>query len=177
MIRLDPIMSLTTDRLALRQPTAADWEPAAAFMTSPRAEYVGGSSDRGAVWRSFAHVVGHWVLRGYGMFVFCEKGDARPLGMVGPFFPESWAEPEIGWSVWSPAHEGKGYAHEAALAARRFAYDRLGWTTAISYIDPSNTRSIRLAERLGATVDPAVAHPFGDAPCTVYRHPGPEALA
>jgi RimJ/RimL family protein N-acetyltransferase len=175
MIRLDPVMSLTTDRLVLRQPIASDWEPAAAFMTSPRADYVGGSSDRGAVWRSFAHVVGHWVLRGYGMFVFCEKGSDRPLGMVGPFFPESWAEPELGWSVWSAADEGKGYVHEATLAARRHAYDTLGWRTAISYIDPRNTRSIRLAERLGAVRDDTADRPEpGDL---VYRHPGPEGTA
>lgn len=176
MIRLDPAITLETERLVLRQPVADDWEPAAAFMTSARAEYVGGSSDRLEVWSSFGHVVGHWVLRGYGMFVFCDKASGRALGMAGPFYPETWAEPEIGWSLWSGADEGKGYAHEAATAARRHAYDNLGWRTAISYIDPRNTRSIRLAKRMGALEDATVAHPF-DTPCTVWRHPAPEAAA
>jgi len=174
MIRLDPTIALETERLVLRQPEARDWEAAATFMTSKRAVFVGGTEDRGKVWRGFGHVVGHWVLRGYGMFVFCEKASGRTLGMAGPFFPESWAEPEIGWSVWSAGDEGKGYAFEAAMAARRHAYDALGWRTAISYIDPSNARSIRLARRMGAVEDPSVAHPF-DEPCTVFRHPGPEA--
>ena len=40
---------------------------------------------------------------------------------------------------------------ETALAARAFAYETLGWTTAISLIAPDNGPSKRLAERLGAT--------------------------
>ena len=176
MIRLDPAVTLETERLVLRQPVADDWEPAAAFMASPRAEYVGGTSDRAEVWTIFAHMVGHWVLRGYGMFVIEERASGRALGMAGPLYPVSWAEPEIGWSLWSGADEGRGYALEAAMAARRHAYADLGWKTAISYVDSRNTRSIRLAERMGAAPDPAVAHPF-DGPCTVFRHPAPEAVA
>ncbi len=48
--------------------------------------------------------------------------------------------------------------------------------TLVSYIDPRNERSIRLAERLGARLDPRAAQPEDD-PCLVFRHPGPEALA
>jgi RimJ/RimL family protein N-acetyltransferase len=177
MTRLDPPVTLETERLVLRQPGAADWEGAAAFMTSPRAEFMGGTTDLGEVWAVFAHMVGHWVLRGYGMFVFADRANGRALGMAGPLFPEGWAEPEIGWSLWSGADEGKGYAREAAMAARWHAYADLGWRTAISYIDPRNARSIALARRMGAVEDPAVAHPFGDNPCTVFRHPGPEAAA
>lgn len=177
MTRLDPPVTLETERLVLRQPQADDWEPAVAFMTSPRAEFVGGSSDRFEMWAVFAHMVGHWVLRGYGMFVIEDRATGRAMGMAGPLYPVGWAEPEIGWSLWSGADEGRGYAREAALASRDHAYRSLGWKTAISYIDPRNTRSIRLAERLGATLDPAVAHPFGDNPCIVYRHPAPGAAA
>jgi len=44
----------------------------------------------------------------------------------------------------------KMYATEAAQRARSFAYDKLGWTTAISCIDPENLPSQRVAQRLGA---------------------------
>jgi len=47
-------------------------------------------------------------------------------------------------------HAGRGYAHEAAVAAIDYAIDLLGWTDIAHHIDPANTRSIRLAERLGA---------------------------
>jgi len=173
MTRLDPPVTIRTERLILRQPVADDWEPALAFMTSPRAEFMSIDPNPAEVWASFAHVIGHWVLRGYGMFVYCDRDTGRALGMAGPLFPVGWAEPEIGWSVWSEADEGKGYAHEAAMACRRHVYDHLGWTTAISYIHPANTRSISLARRMGAIEDPSVSFPF-DGPCTVFRHPGPQ---
>ncbi|MCY1128050.1 GNAT family N-acetyltransferase [Frigidibacter sp. RF13] len=168
---------LQTERLTLRAPSSADWSAFDAFLATPRATFIR-SGDYGIreTWRAFGHVIGHWVMRGFGNFVFTLRGEDRPLGMAGPWFPAGWPEQEIGWTVWSGEAEGKGYAAEAASAARRFAYDRLGWTTAVSYIDPSNHRSIALAERLGARLDAGAAHPAGDKPCLVYRHPGPEAL-
>ena len=102
------------------------------------------------------------------------KGDDTALGMVGPWFPAGWPERELGWTVWSDAAEGKGYAFEAAAAARDHAFGALGWETAVSYIDPDNIRSVALAERLGARHDPEARGP-GENSCLVYRHPRPEA--
>ena len=176
MIALTGTPVLHTARLTLRVPALRDWEAFAGFLTSDRAALVGGPVTRERAWRAFGHLVGHWVLRGYGMFAVAPKGAAAAIGMAGPWFPESWPEQEIGWSMWSAAAEGKGYAFEAAEAARTYAFAALGWPTAVSYIDPANTRSIALARRLGAVQDPAAAYP-GDAPCLVFRHPRPEALA
>ena len=71
--------------------------------------------------------------------------------------------------------EGKGIAYEAAIAVRAWAYAELKFTTLTSNIVPANTRSIALAERLGATfereyenVQMGLDH--------LYRHPAPEAL-
>ncbi|MDZ7906879.1 MAG: hypothetical protein U5N10_00645 [Gemmobacter sp.] len=64
-------------------------------------------------------MTGHWVHRGYGMFIWHLKGDDTPLGMTGPWFPETWPEQEIGWTVWNPAAEGKGLGFlDAPLPAR-----------------------------------------------------------
>jgi RimJ/RimL family protein N-acetyltransferase len=74
------------------------------------------------------------------------------------------------------APKGRGVAQETALAARDYAYDTLGWTTAISLIAADNTRSRALAERLGATRDGGFAHErFGQM--QVWRHPGPGGRA
>ncbi len=162
---------ITTERLVLRAPAAGDWPHFNAMLASDRAAFIRTAGyDLAQTWRSFGHLIGHWVLRGFGMFVWQARGDDTPLGMTGPWFPETWPEQEIGWSVWNPAAEGKGMAFEAARAARAFAYDTLGWTTAVSYVHPDNLRSRRLAERLGATPD-AQAQPMGE--CIVYRHPAP----
>lgn len=65
---------------------------------------------------------------------------------------------------------GQGLAAEAAGAARAHAFGALGWTTAVSYVDPGNARSIALAERMGAIRDDAAPVPHSDRPCLVYRH-------
>lgn len=164
---------LETERLALRGAEARDAEGYIAFMASERARHVGGPFDRIEAWRWFATVIGHWTLRGYGEWAVTLKGEDRCVGLIGCWRPEGWPEPELAWSVW-PEAEGRGIAHEAALAARRCAYKRFGWTTAVSYVDPDNRRSRRLAERLGAVEDPdAERIDPGDL---VYRHPAPEAF-
>jgi RimJ/RimL family protein N-acetyltransferase len=166
---------IETERLVLRGPLPSDWPVWRDFAQSPRAAFIGGPMDLGRAWRAFCHVVGMWAVRGFGSFVITAKGDPAPLGMAGPWHPADWPEREIGWAVWSPAAEGKGLAFEAARAARDHAYRVLGWPTAVSYIAPGNTRSIRLAERLGARLDPTAAAPQPEDGTLVYRHPGPEA--
>ncbi|MBD3679661.1 MAG: GNAT family N-acetyltransferase [Rhodobacteraceae bacterium] len=151
----------------------------AAFVASDRSRFVRGDDTRlNMAWRGFAHVAGMWMLRGFGSFVFAPKDRPNePVGMTGPWYPVTWPEPELGWSVWTEDAEGKGYAQEAAREARRFAYEDLGWNTAVSFIDPENDRSIALAERLGCTRDDAAATPdFDGKPVLTYRHPAPEAL-
>jgi len=165
---------IETDRLVLRAPQPGDWPACRAMMMSERARFIGGPAPEGRAWRSFSNLTGHWVLRGYGNFVFCLKGSDDALGMTGAWYPADWPERELGCSVWAPEAEGKGLAFEAASAARDHIFDALGWDTAVSYIDPDNTRSIRLAERLGARLDTGAATP-PDTNCLVYRHPAPRA--
>jgi RimJ/RimL family protein N-acetyltransferase len=164
---------LETERLTLRAPAPHDWEGFRAFLLSDRAAFVRAPDlDDGKIWRAFGHFIGHWVLRGFGSFVFCAKGSDRAIGHCGPWFPVPWPEREIGWTVWDAAAEGKGYAFEAAQATVRHAFRDLQWDTAVSYIEPRNARSIALAERLGARLDPdARPHEPGHL---VYRHPRPE---
>lgn len=169
--------TIETERLVLRPREARDLPRWTAFYMSDRARFVrSGEPTEALAWRGFAAQVGHWTLRGYGTFVFALK--ERPddaLGATGPWFPEGWPEPEIGWTLWSAEAEGAGYAREAALAGRNHAFRDLGWDTAVSYVDARNTRSIRLAERLDAAPDWDAATPHGEQ-CVVFRHPKPEAV-
>ncbi len=167
---------LETERLRLRGPRLSDFETYAAFTSSPRAAFVGGAVPRVQAWRAFGHLTGHWALRGYSMFIIADKATDAPLGMSGPYFPEGWPEPEIGWSIWAPQAEGKGVAFEAATAARAWAYEVLGWTTAISLIVDGNARSEALAARMGCTLEGEFTHEvYGKS--LIYRHPGPESAA
>jgi RimJ/RimL family protein N-acetyltransferase len=167
---------LETERLILRAPELGDFDTMAEFAQSDRSRFVGGPGPRGLTWRAFCAITGHWVMRGFSMFVFADKSTGKPLGASGPWFPEGWPEPEIGWSIWAAQAEGKGLAFEAATATRAFAYDVLGWPTAISLIHVDNTRSAALARRMGCTPDGIFVHQqFGES--TIWRHPAPDALA
>lgn len=172
------IPTLETDRLILRAPRIDDFDGFAAFFDSERARFIGGPvADRQQVFRLFGNTAGMWVLRGFGMFVFERKDGGQAIGHGGPWFPITHPEPELGWCLWRDADEGHGFAAEAILRARTYAYDVLGWSTAISYIDPANEGSIRLAERLGARPDPAALPRPGDRPSVAYRHPAPRRVA
>ncbi|NRA98791.1 MAG: GNAT family N-acetyltransferase [Rhodobacteraceae bacterium] len=167
------IPTLETERLFLRAPRMDDFDMFFDFFASDRAEFVGGpQTDRLSAWRGYGHIAGQWVLRGYGSFVVTDKTTSAPIGLCGPWHPVTWPEAEIGWSVWTPDAEGKGFAFEAANAALDYVFLTIGWDTAVSYIDPGNARSIALAERLGATRDDTALPPEFDGPKSlIYRHP------
>ena len=165
---------LETERLILRAPCEADFAAEAEFFTSDASHFVGGPKRPDETWRSIAGMIGHWVMRGYGFWALEEKATGNYVGRTGLWFPDGWPEREIGWSL-MPGHTGKGYATEAGRAARAYAYDVLGWPTAISLIDPNNKASEAVATRLGATFEKTYDHPeFGTM--YIWRHPGPDAV-
>ncbi|MEM6940707.1 MAG: GNAT family N-acetyltransferase [Pseudomonadota bacterium] len=162
---------LETDRLRLRSPQMSDFDAFAAFRMSDRAVHLGGPNSRTEAFDKLGEIIGHWHLRGYGRWIVADKDTDAPLGVVGPFYPDDWPEPEIAWSVFAEA-EGKGVAFEAAEAALHFAYETLGWRTAISCVAPGNSRSITLALRLGAKREADFSTRDGLL-LQVYRHSGP----
>lgn len=172
---MSPIPTLHTARLVLRAPGADDFAPMAAFYASDRCRFVGGRKSAEDAWRQLACEIGHWALRGYGRWIVQERDSGATAGIVGLWNPEGWPEPELGWDLFE-GYEGRGYATEAALAARGFAYGTLGWASAISLIAPENTASRAVAGRLGATCETRIdTQRFG--PVDIFRHPAPEALA
>lgn len=162
-------LTLCTERLVLRRPAPRDKEAIIAFYMSERSQYAGGHVPRFMAWKNTAAIFGHWQLNGFGLWAVTRKGDDAIIGLVGPFYPDGWPETEIGWLIFEGA-EGQGFAQEAAVAALADARARLGWTDIVSYIAPNNARSIALADRLGAVLDPQAAVPFADKPTKVYRH-------
>ncbi|MEO5800417.1 MAG: GNAT family N-acetyltransferase [Gemmatimonadales bacterium] len=149
---------LFTDRLILRPFKERDIDGYAAMCADAEVmRYLGTGEpvNRDDAWRQMAMFAGHWQLRGYGMWALEERSSGAFVGRAGLHFPEGWPEPEVGWTL---AREfwGQGYAHEAAVAALDHAFGDLGWQRACSLIDPSNLRSIRLAERLGERYERAI---------------------
>ena len=168
-----PATILQTGRLILRRPAPGDWPAFRDFMMSDRATFFHQQGNLGSIWRSFAAELGHWDIFGCGMWAVTLRGDDTALGLIGPWTPPDWPEPEIGWMIFDPATEGTGIASEAARASLTHAFNVLGWTTAVSYINPDNTRSVALAEKLGATRDPKAPRPANYADSAAWRHHAP----
>lgn len=165
------IPTLHTERLTLRAPRLEDFEPFAAFYASDRSVWEDGPWDRTRAWKEFGSNAGLWLLRGYGAWSVEDRATGAYLGEVGIFHPAHYPQAELGWMV-VPEAEGKGIAFEAALAARDWAWRQAGLTRLVNYIDAGNVRSIRLAERLGATRDDTLPLPEGED-CLAFRHPLP----
>ena len=160
---------LTTERLVLRKPSEADGASVAAFYETERSQFVGGPCDDAGAWRKASMLLGHWMMRGYGLFAVDRRDNGRSIGLIGPWFPKGWADHEIGWQLWHPEDEGQGFATEAGLAVRDWCRAELGWTRIVSYIANGNDGSIAVAERMGAVLDPDAKMP-NSGPCLVYRH-------
>ena len=173
MTRLSADPTLETARLWLVVPSADHLAAHEAFLASDRAAALGWGAMPHEAWRSFAAICGHRTLRSFGPFVAEAKGDGHVVGLFGPWHPGGQPEGEIKWAVWPAADEGKGLAHEAALAVRAYACQTLGWRTAVSYIHPENHRSAALARRLGAALDHEWTTPRGTM-VNVWRHPAPK---
>ena len=166
------IPTLQTERLIMRPFEDRDLDPLAEWFATPASAILGGPMSRSLTWRGIAMMMGHWMIRGFGMWALEDRKTGAFVGRCGPWYPEAWPEREIGWLV-LPSAEGRGYAFEAAHAARDYAYKTLGWTTAISLIAADNLRSQALAKRLGAVNEAPFVHPeFGDM--EIWRHPGPQ---
>lgn len=138
-----------TERLELVRPTHEHLEALIGFVTDERvAKTLGGAQARDAAWRGAAQVYGHWEIRGYGLYAVMLRSTGQCVGRIGYLQPEGWPGLELGWTV-AADHWGHGYATEAGGCLLDYALGDMGLPRLISLIEPSNTRSVAVAERLG----------------------------
>lgn len=164
--------TLHTARLTLRPFAEADLGAYAEMSADPevmRHIGAGGPVGRDIAWRQMALFAGHWVLRGYGMWAVEETDSGKLVGRAGFLNPEGWPANELGWLLARPFW-GRGYALEAARAARKHGRESLGLGgRLVSLIRADNERSITLARRLGAWHEETIE--LMGASAQVWRHP------
>jgi hypothetical protein len=88
---------------------------------------------------------------GFGPYAVVEKDSHDVIGYCGLFyFPDINGQPEveIGYRL-ARAAWGKGYATDAVSAVRDFAFYTLAIKRLIAIIDPANTASIHVAQKVG----------------------------
>lgn len=179
---------LSTERLRLRTPTLEDAEALHELFADPVVMHGLNREPVSNLDETRALIEGGmegWMTDGLGPLVLETAADRRLVGQAGVMIfdrrgwtPSTWkgagshAQPEIGWSLMR-AHWGFGYATEAAAAIRDWAYAARAIDLLVSLISPSNVRSQRVAERLGATPVETVVPAHTNKETVVWRHTPP----
>ena len=150
---------LRTERLVLRRWKDSDREPFAALNADPRVmEFFPSTLTREECDAMIDRIERHFEERGFGLWAVEVQGGPSCIGFVGLWTPsfEAHFTPcvEVGWRL---AYEawGKGYATEAARAALRFGFEKLGLDEIVAMAVEGNRRSRRVMDKLGMTHDPA----------------------
>lgn len=152
-----PTSTVATDRLLLRQWTVHDLEPMAEIHGDPAVgRWLGGTLASAASAAFVDRQAVGLALRGIGLFAVERSVDGALLGAVGlsgvgsefPFGPAL----EIAWRL-SPAHQGAGYATEAAAAVLRHGSTTFGVDRIAAFTAAGNVASLAVMGRLGMRAD------------------------
>jgi RimJ/RimL family protein N-acetyltransferase len=152
MHEISSIPVLHTPRLELRAFREADFEAFADVLANPQIGRFKGFAEgasRGQSRAAMANMLGHWVLRGFGVFAVTSRADGRLLGCAGVIEPEGWPGRELTWTM-AEEHWGQGYATEAAVAVRDWALATFEGTRLVVMIHEENAASVRVACKIGA---------------------------
>lgn len=163
------MIGLETERLIFRQWRKSDYESFADFYSDEEnARFVGGTKTPEEAWRLMATYIGHYELNKFSYLAVEDKSSGNLIGTVGLWNSDPWPEPELGYWL-LPEGQGKGFGVEAGIAVKEYALDTLKLESLVSYIDPINEPSKKLAIRLGASYDKTIELlDFG--PHEVYRY-------
>ncbi len=142
--------TVQTERLLLRPRSRADLEDCLAMDRDPLVtEFIPGPWSDPPAHRAFVisrmesgfpEGLGYWSIFGL----------AQPETFLGwvLLLPYSASEVEIGWRL-ARSGWGHGYTTEAASAILSHAFETVGLDRVVADIDPRNTASVRVAEKLG----------------------------
>jgi len=128
--------------MMLRQWTAEDFEFYAAYLgNEATARYVGGVTDKPKAWRHLASLIGHWTLRGFGVYAVEQLASGQLQGCAGLWEPHGWPCREfVFWFTPDAYTSGRAArATQLALAQVKTAFPQEPIT---SSIHPQNRRSL-----------------------------------
>lgn len=143
---------LETDRLVLRVFESSDLDAFAALEADPDVMryYSSGPRTRENAQRAMVGFREMQATYGHSLWALDEKGGKSCIGYSG-VIPQTIGgrqEMEIGYKL-AKEFWGKGLATEAASAVRDWGFTNLRVRRLISIVDPLNTASISVAEKLG----------------------------
>lgn len=150
---------IETERLLLRTwMLPSDLDDAVELFTDEDAQrfYIRGSLKPENVSAYVQRLVEKDEREGFGVWPVIEKESHSLVGAAGlSRVADLGGDVEVEW-VFKAASRGKGYAKEAARAVLQYAFSHAGISRVCALIDPGNTASITIANRLGMRFDRVV---------------------
>jgi RimJ/RimL family protein N-acetyltransferase len=164
---------LETDRLLLRRQVIEDLDALWDLYCDPEVtKYIPDAPKT----RSEAKEELEWFLNGHprhpelGLWATVLKENGKFIGRSGllPWSIEGRDEVEVAYTI-AREYWGRGLGTEVAQAILRYAFDALGLSRLICLIEPGNTASQKVAEKIGMRLEKTVAGIDGDGiPTLIY---------
>lgn len=171
---------LYTDRLICRRWRPGDLAPFAELNACPiTMEYFPNTFSYEQTAKIIERIESGFSTEGFGLWALETRDTGRFIGFTGLSRPSFEAEfmpcAEIGWRLRRDSW-GQGYAREAAAAAIDDGFTRVNLAEIVSFTACTNTRSIRVMQKLGMTnqksenfLHPALADGHALKPHVLYR--------
>ena len=142
---------LKTQRLVLRELTLEDLDFVAEMLAHPDVMHFWPrpfTRDEAAEW--IRRQEQRYARDGFGYWLALDKATGQPIGQAGLLTQElnGVVETGIGYMLHRPFW-GQGYATEAAVGCRDYAFGKLAKPRATAVVRPENLPSRRVAERIG----------------------------
>jgi RimJ/RimL family protein N-acetyltransferase len=138
--------------IRLRQWAAGDFGFYAAYTGNEvTARYYGGAMEAQKAWRHLASVIGHWTLRGFGVYAAEDSGRGELQGCVGVWEPHGWPCREFAYWFLHEAYD-TGWALSAVQLALDEVKRAFVGEEVMGFIHPENARALSLARSIGATL-------------------------
>ena len=162
---------IETKRMFLRQWVPDDWKRFRPLGTDPRVlEHLTTepwSDER--IQRFINRGIEVAKERGWILWPVIHREDAELIGFCG-FSDEFSPEVEIGWRF-RPEYWGKGLATEAAKAVMQYGFETFGFERLVCVTQAANSRSIRVAGKLGMAFERSFIHKGKEVACYAKANP------
>lgn len=164
---------LETPRLLLREMTTSDLPAICRVLQDEKTMYAyehAFSDEEAQAWLN--NQLRRYREDGFGLWAVVLKESGEIIGQCGITLQDVNGEwvPEVGY-LFERAYWHRGFATEAAIACKEYAFNVLGLDTVYTIIRDNNIASQNVAKRNGMTVcGRIVKHYYGmDMPHLVYR--------
>ena len=147
---------IKTSRLILRYITIRDAEALMPILGDPEVmQYsIIGVHDRQQIRQFIEQRLISYLECGFGLYAIVHRDNQELVGYSGFFIQsiDQQREVEIGYRL-AKKYWGQGLATEAAKEVLNYGQQRYNFQRFVCLIDPENTRSIRVATKLGMKLE------------------------